>query len=375
MPPQNPVLTLSGIRKQYGACGVVNNLDLEVLDGETLTLLGPAGCGKTTALRIIAGLEEAFSGEVRMDGAVVTRLPPWKRQVGIVFQGFALFPHMDVWNNVAYGPKMLRLPAGDVRRRVADALDLLNLAGEEKSLPSALTPEQALRAAIARAAVLSPRLLLLDEPLLLLEPRRRRPVCEELRALRQKLGCAFVVSTRSPGEAMDLSDRIALLRGGRLVQLGAPRELYDRPKSVFSALFFGEVNLLPGNVVALSEGELLLDIGGITVPCESGEWVTLKERLCLCIRPEQLRYGRRPAGKACVLHGVLTEVRYVGGLRTAVVALPTGQTLLAGTAAEGGETARGGETVCVWWEKGAATVVRDDRAEPACPEETARKRK
>ncbi len=359
---QPAVLTLRGIHAPYGEGSALTALELTAFRDETLSLLGPPGSGKTAVLKLVAGLTVPQSGSILHEGVDITQHPPSMRRIGFVLDGYALFPQMDVWHNVAYGLKMRRASSEDTRRKVAQALKLVALSPSDRRLPSQLSLVECLRLAVARAVVLSPALLLLDEPFRCFEPAQAASMWDELKGIAQSLGCTLVFSTHSAREALDRSDRIALLRGGRLLRQGTPDELYDRPGSVFTATCLGEVNLLRGSVAALGDGEILLDIGGITLPCPSDDWVSLHETLCLCIRPQQLRYGLNPVSRSCILHGVLTGYRFFGGERSAVITLTTGQTLIAREAPDDGAPAAIGTQVCVWWDRKAATFVRDDLA-------------
>ena len=243
MNQHNILMSLRGLRKSFDTQDALSGLDLDVYEGEFLTLLGPSGCGKTTTLRIIAGLETPTAGEVYLEGERITGLPPEKRQVNTVFQNYALFPHMTVEKNVAYGLRMRRLPREEINRRVQEMLELVQLKEYGKRLPTQLSGGQRQRVAIARAAILKPRLLLLDEPLGALDLKLRRQMQIELKRMQQQLNITFIYITHDQEEAMGMSDRIALMRDGRFVQLDTPEGLYERPNSAFAATFIGDTNL------------------------------------------------------------------------------------------------------------------------------------
>ncbi|WOI57796.1 ABC transporter ATP-binding protein [Palleronia sp. LCG004] len=251
------------VRKSFGAFTAIHDLNLEIRPGELVTLLGPSGCGKTTTLRMLAGLESPTDGEIHIGGQDVTRLPANRRDVSMVFQSYALFPHMSVRQNVAYG-----LEAGGIRPREAlgladDGLELVGLSGMGERLPSELSGGQQQRVAVARALVLEPQVLLLDEPLSNLDARLRRRVRTEIRDLQKRLGFTAVYVTHDQEEALAVSDRIVVMQDGRIAQQGTPRELYEAPKSEFIADFIGEANILDCNVEAVSDGIATIAVGDL----------------------------------------------------------------------------------------------------------------
>ena len=357
-----PLLSLRGLYKSFDTQDALNGLDLDVERGEFLTLLGPSGCGKTTTLRIIAGLETPTSGEVFLDGQNITKQPPEKRAVNTVFQNYALFPHMTVAANIAYGLKMRKTPKAEIKKRVQDMLKLVQLEGYDKRMPSQLSGGQRQRVAIARSAVLQPKLLLLDEPLGALDLQLRRQMQIELKKMQKSLGITFIYITHDQEEALNMSDRIALMRSGRFVQLDTPHNLYEHPATAFAATFIGETNLLKGTVAGIKDNEVLLDIGGVMIPATTEDWVVPGQELCLCIRAERLHYGRRDPGCNCV-HGTFMGSHYKGSDRTAMIELSSGQTLISRHTTEQEETVHPGETVCLWWDKDTASLVIDDREE------------
>ncbi|MDR1421151.1 MAG: ABC transporter ATP-binding protein [Treponema sp.] len=243
------LLRLEGITKKFGAAEVLRGLDLAVLKGEFITLLGPSGCGKTTTLRIIAGLEEPDSGRVFLDGRDVTGLAPHRRNVRMVFQNYALFPHMNVEQNIGYSLKLKKKSRAEIRETVAGALDLVQLAGYEKRRPQELSGGQRQRVALARAVASRPRVLLLDEPLGALDLQLRRRMQTELKGLQQRLGITFIYITHDQEEALTMSDRIAVMRDGRFEQTGSAALVYERPETSYVARFVGGANVLSGTVL------------------------------------------------------------------------------------------------------------------------------
>jgi spermidine/putrescine transport system ATP-binding protein len=239
-----PMLELRAVVRRFGDVTAVDRVDLSCAEGEFLTLLGPSGCGKTTILRLFAGFERPDAGQVMIDGSDVGDIPPHRRPVNQVFQNYALFPHLSVGRNVAFGLEMKRIAKRDIAKKVAEALELADLRGLEKRMPSELSGGQKQRVALARALVLEPKVLLLDEPLSALDARLRKTMQIELKHLQRRLGITFLFVTHDQEEALTMSDRIAVMNGGRIVEIGTARDIYRRPKTKFVAEFVGETNLL-----------------------------------------------------------------------------------------------------------------------------------
>ena len=242
---ENRVLVrLDHVRKTFGDKTIIHNLSLDIYDGEFLTLLGPSGCGKTTVRRMLSGLESVSEGRVFLDGADVTDVPAAKRSVNTIFQNFALFPHLSVWENVNFGLKMAGVPKPEAARRIRSALRLVKLTGFEDRLPAQLSGGQQQRVAIARGVVMKHKLLLLDESLASLDLKLKREMQTELRHLQQHLGMTFVYVTHDQDEALTMSDRIAIMNAGNLVQLGTPEEIYAKPKNDFVKSFISDIDLI-----------------------------------------------------------------------------------------------------------------------------------
>jgi putative spermidine/putrescine transport system ATP-binding protein len=301
-------LALSGLSKAFGSARAVEPLDLSVADGEFLTLLGPSGCGKTTILRMIAGIAAPDAGAIRIGGRRVDGLPPEARNVGLVFQSYALFPHMTVAQNVGFGLRMRRVARADAAPRIAAALDLVDLGALAARYPRELSGGQQQRVALARALVIEPDLLLLDEPLSNLDAKLRDQLREELRALTDRLGVTTIYVTHDQSEAMALSDRILVMRAGRVVEEGAPEALYRRPRTRFTAEFLGQTNVVP---VAHRAGRTILPWGeALPGLAASGEGH-------VSIRPEDIALSPSPRGQAQVTGrtflGAAVEYRVVMG--------------------------------------------------------------
>jgi putative spermidine/putrescine transport system ATP-binding protein len=257
-----PELVLSRLTRRFGGHAAVDDLSLTVRDGEFVCLLGPSGCGKTTTLRIIAGFEHADAGTLTLDGADITRLPPEKREIGVVFQSYALFPHKTVAENIGFGLKMRRRPKAEVARAVEEALALVRLDGLGGRYPRALSGGQQQRVALARALAIRPRLLLMDEPLSNLDAQLREEMRVEIRRIQQSLGITAVLVTHDQGEALAMADRVAVMSKGRLQQMAPPAEIYEAPATAFVGGFIGQVNALDGQLE--HEGVLLLP-GGMRI--------------------------------------------------------------------------------------------------------------
>ena len=284
---------LRNVTKRFGGATALDDLSLSAFEGEFLTLLGPSGCGKTTCLRLISGLEQPDAGGVFLAGHEVTALPPHQREVNQVFQSYALFPHLNVFDNIAFGLRMKRLAAAEIHPRVGRALALVALEGLERRRPSQLSGGQRQRVALARALVCEPKVLLLDEPLSALDARLRAQVREELRALQRRLGLTFILVTHDQEEALAISDRIAVINHGRVEQIGGVEEIYHCPVSRFVAGFVGEANLLDAQVVGDAEKgcwicRLAMGGGQLTV-ADHTAIKSVEQDITLLIRPEQVR--------------------------------------------------------------------------------------
>lgn len=298
-------IRLEGIVKTFqhnvkGVVSAVDNVNLEVQPGELLTLLGPSGCGKTTTLRMIAGFEHPSSGTIRIDGEDVTALRASERNIGFVFQNYAIFPHMSVFENVAYGLRVKKAPERELKAQVDDVLRLVGLAGYGGQQPHQLSGGEQQRVALARAIVFHPRILMFDEPLSNLDAKLRTEMRGEIRELQKRLGITAVYVTHDQEEAMAISDRIAVMKGGSIVQLGSAQELYHHPRNAFMANFIGKANLFSGRVTAVEVDGVVVDVLGQSVRCtpsgHGSDPLTIGADVRVVVRPEMLRLDRTAAG-------------------------------------------------------------------------------
>lgn len=346
-------LELKDIRKSFEKeTDVLKGISLAIGKGEFITLLGSSGCGKTTTLRIIAGLEMPDGGQVFLDGKDVTSLAPEARDVNTVFQNYALFPHMNVADNIGYGLKLKKTPKEEIRRKVKEMLELVQLPGYEKRKPSELSGGQKQRVAIARALVNNPKVLLLDEPLGALDLQLRRAMQIELKRLQKKLGITFVYITHDQEEAINMSDRIAVMNEGRFEQIGSPDEIYNHPRTSYVATFVGNANILRGRAAGTENGSVLVELPGGIMPVDAaGEKVKEGEEVTLAVRSENIRLDG-----GCGLEAEVAEKSFAGGLLRVVLKLSDGTEV---TASRYGIDAavQPGEKVCLSFEPGDAVLV------------------
>jgi iron(III) transport system ATP-binding protein len=293
--------------KDYGSVRAVNGTTLSIEPGQLVTLLGPSGCGKTTTLRMIAGLELPSSGKIEIGDTDVSNLPATYRNVAMVFQSYALFPHMSVLDNVSYGLRMTKVPRAEAHARAEETLALVGLEGYGARLPSELSGGQQQRVAVARAVVLQPEVLLLDEPLSNLDAKLRRQVREEIRALQQRLGVTTIYVTHDQEEAMAVSDRIIVMEKGEIAQDGTPQNLYEHPRSRFIASFIGEANLVPCTVEPATDGQCHAAVGGVRVAVPPTD---IQGEATLVIRPEATTLARADAPNA--IPATVSSVAYLG---------------------------------------------------------------
>ncbi len=284
-----PIIELRSITKSYGDKTIIENFNLTINNGEFLTILGPSGCGKTTVLRLLAGLEELDSGNIILDGEDITHVPAEQRHVNTVFQSYALFPHMTIFENVAFGLRMQKVPNEEIKPRVLEALRMVQLEEYAYSKPAQLSGGQQQRIAIVRAVVNKPKVLLLDESLSALDYKLRKQMQNELKALQRKLGITFIFVTHDQEEALTMSDRIIVLRKGHIQQDGSPREIYEEPKNLFVAKFIGEINIFNATVLTrVDEKRVRANVEGRVCDIYTNLDVVAEQKLKVLLRPEDI---------------------------------------------------------------------------------------
>jgi len=317
-------IDVRGAVKRYGDFTALKKVSLSIWDNEFFTLLGPSGCGKTTLLRMIAGFEDVTEGEVFLFGDEIADLPPHRRPVNTVFQNYALFPHMTVLENVAFGLEMRGASKSEARGRAGEMLDLVHLSQFASRKPSQLSGGQQQRVALARALAPHPKVLLLDEPLSALDLKLRKAMQLELKHLQRETGITFIFVTHDQEEALTMSDRIAVMSAGELQQLGAPQEIYERPRNMFVADFIGETNLLEVSVDEIRDGRAICHLGGgHELTCNAVDEINVGSRVHLSVRPERLFMSETPA-EAESLKGRVRENVFVGTDITTIVDLEDG---------------------------------------------------
>lgn len=351
----NVIIRLTDVDKSFDDERVVKKLNLDVEEGEFLTMLGPSGCGKTTTLRMIAGFEVPTSGQIFLEGEDVDDKKPNERNVNTVFQNYALFPHMNVFDNIAFGLVEKKVKKDEIRSRVEEMIKLVQLDGMEKRMPAQMSGGQKQRVAIARALVNRPKVLLLDEPLGALDLKLRKQMQGELKALQRRLGITFIYVTHDQEEALTMSDRIAVMNRGRLEQVGTPEEVYNHPETKFVADFIGESNIIEGYIENMTDDS-------IEVTMESGKAVIhetgyrMEEMVYLCIRPENLKISTE-AKEGFRFRGQVKEHIFIGSTNKTMIEMPNGQMLKSVTPAED-ELIPVGTAVNVFWNPGKAVVMR-----------------
>lgn len=356
----NSMVEIKNIVKEFDNHVAVKNVSIEVKQGEFLTLLGPSGCGKTTTLRMIAGFEQPTSGEIRINGENVEKLAPYERDVNTVFQSYALFPHMTVFENIAFGLKMKKTKKADIEQKVKDALKLVQLEQYGDRKPEQLSGGQKQRIAIARALVNNPKVLLLDEPLGALDLKLRKQMQLELKHLQQQLGITFVYVTHDQEEALTMSDRIAVMHDGILEQIGSPTDIYEKPKSRFVADFIGETNLFSGIVTSIEDSTAHTEIEGNTLPIKKIEGLQINDSISITLRPEMAWLDKVKAKQnKPFLEGQFIEHIYVGSVLKSVVKLPSGKEVTVSEPPNKALQAEAGETVYIHWEVEKAGVLRE----------------
>ena len=373
--PTLPVVQLRNVTKVYDGQHALKDVSLDVYRGEFLTILGPSGCGKTTILRLVAGFEGATSGLVSIDGQDVTDLPPERRNVNTVFQSYALFPHMNVFENVAFGLRMKGRPAGEIARKVGETLRLVQLEGFDTRMVGKLSGGQQQRVAIARAIINRPLVLLLDEPLSALDYRLRKQMQLDLKHLQRKLGITFVLVTHDQEEAFSMSDRVVVMNNGHIEQIGTPVSVYEEPRNLYVARFVGEINILDAEVVELGEGRARVRAQGLDVFMRTSHAFRPGDRVHILLRSEDLRVetlkdlAEDPDledvfSRDRSIVGTVEETIYKGATYDVIVGLDAGGVITATEFFnEDDETVyfRAGDRVAVSWVEGWEVVLPHEK--------------
>jgi spermidine/putrescine transport system ATP-binding protein len=363
---RSPIVVMRSLVKSYDGKPVLPHFDLTIHEGEFLTLLGPSGCGKTTVLRLLAGLETPDAGEIFIDGCCVNTFPPNHRDVNTVFQSYALFPHMTVFDNVAFGLKMKKIASGEIERRVMETLRLVRLDDLGRRKPHQLSGGQQQRVALARAVVNRPKVLLLDECLSALDDKLRREMQIELKELQRKLGMTFIFVTHDQEEALSMSDRIVVMQAGHIEQMGTPRQVYENPANLFVARFVGESNVLSGTIKRrLDASTLSAIVEGLDCTLQSEHPFVPGERVHLVLRPEDLRLNSRHLEnhQAARFFGQIVEKTYKGMTLDTVIKLDNGKQLLASEFFDEDDPSFDytiGQRVAVGWVPGWETVLPEE---------------
>ena len=354
-----PAVQIRDVTKRFGDVVAVDGIGFEIADGEFFAMLGPSGCGKPTALRLIAGLEFPTEGSLRIFGEEVGTLPPNKRPVNTVFQNYGLFPHMSVLTNVAFGLRMQRVAKKEANRRAAEMIELVQLSGMEQRKPDQLSGGQQQRVALARALVNQPKVLLLDEPLGALDLKLRQEMQTELKSLQRELGISFVFVTHDQEEALTMSDRIAVMHDGHLLQVGTAEELYEQPANRFVADFIGQTNLIDATV---ADDDMIVLGNGMRVRAPNPH--PPGSRVAMSLRPESIEIGQRGAvpteHEPTSLEGVVSSMQYLGHSLVYRVKIDWIDLEVRTNPVGVDERFRPGDEVAIWWDRTADWVVPDD---------------
>ncbi|WP_353587659.1 ABC transporter ATP-binding protein [Mycobacterium sp. URHD0025] len=356
-----PVIEIDHVTKRFADYVAVADADFSIASGEFFSMLGPSGCGKTTTLRMIAGFESPTDGAIRLEGVDVSRVPPHKRNVNTVFQHYALFPHMTVWDNVAYGPRSQKKGKDEIKRSVDELLEIVRLTDFAKRKPGQLSGGQQQRVALARALVNYPSALLLDEPLGALDLKLRHAMQFELKRIQREVGITFIYVTHDQEEALTMSDRIAVMNNGNVEQIGSPTEIYDRPATVFVASFIGQANLWPGRQTGRTNRDFVeIDVLGTTLKAKPGD-TTIESggQATLMVRPERVRVSLdQPSGDVATVPATVTDLTFQGPVLRLSLAAPDDSTIIAHIGAEQDlPMLRPGDAVHVSWSPEASRVL------------------
>ena len=359
-------LRIEGVSKRFGVVTAVDDVSLEIARGEFFALLGPSGCGKTTLLRMLAGFETPSGGAIMLDGVDLVALPPYRRPVNMMFQSYALFPHMSVAGNVAFGLRQDRVPRAEIAARVADALALVELSELARRKPHQLSGGQRQRVALARSLVKRPKLLLLDEPLAALDKKLREQTQFELMAIQQRVGITFVIVTHDQDEAMTVADRIAVMEEGRIAQVDTPAAIYEAPRSRYVAEFIGDVNIFEGRARTVNGGGVAIELAdapaGLAAPARA-DGPAAGDPVLLAVRPEKIEIASQapPPGTPNAMAGQVTEIAYLGSVSTYRVRLDSGRTVVStrtNRLRHGGAAIDRGARVHLSWPAEASILLR-----------------
>jgi putrescine transport system ATP-binding protein len=354
-PSIDPVISIQNVAKAFGAVRAVDNVSLDIAPNEFLALLGASGCGKTTLLRLIAGLERCDSGKILIDGADMTAVEPYRRPVNLMFQSYALFPHMTVAGNVAFGLQQEGIKGADLSQRVNESLALVEMAGHAERKPHQLSGGQRQRVALARALAKRPKVLLLDEPMAALDRALRERTRLELMNLRKRLGISFVVVTHDQEDAMTMADRVAIMDHGKIVQLDSPRTLYERPATRAVADFFGEANIWDGAVTA--NARIAVPVLGLDVRVP-GALPAAGQKVAIAVRPERIALDPVPKPDDNALaDGIVEDIVYLGTVSTYLVRVPHGGLIRVTRQNDGGGVFARGARVSITWPAAAVVVL------------------
>ena len=358
--PNAPLLRIEAVARTFGNFRAVDRLSLDIAAGEFFALLGPSGCGKTTLLRMLAGFETPDEGRILLGGRDIAPVLPHERPVNMMFQNYALFPHLNVRDNIAFGLKRAGLPRAEIDSRVAEMVALVKLEGMERRKPDQLSGGQKQRVALARSLARRPQILLLDEPLAALDKRLRESTQAELMELQRRLGMTFIVVTHDQEEAMTMANRIGVMNAGRLEQVASPRDLYEAPQSRWVAEFVGDVNLFDGTVASREHSRVTVSTGdGGTLSVTEPRGIAVGTAVSVAIRPEKVKLSRRGPGLDAVssqlinrLEGEVADVSYLGGLTVYKVRLDSGvivRSSIANTVRLDRDTYSAGQRVVAWF--------------------------
>jgi len=350
------IVEIEGVNKIYGTNHVVKDLNITVEEGEFLTLLGSSGCGKTTTLRMIAGFEEATTGSIKVEGESIENKEPFERNVNTVFQSYALFTHKTIYDNIAYGLKMKKVPKSEIRERVTKMMELVQLEGFEKRYPNQLSGGQKQRVAIARALINKPRVLLLDEPLGALDLKLRKQMQLELKRLQKRLNITFIYVTHDQEEALTMSDRIAVMHEGVMDQIATPAEIYEHPATKFVATFIGETNIFDGCIKEIAGETITIGVENGDIKGK-GKGFAENEFITVSVRPEKMNYSTEPVN-GFSLTAYVKDYIYVGSIVKCIVVLSNGSEIKIERLA-GQELPKAGDQIFLCWKEEDAVLIHN----------------